>query len=288
VISRTPSAALFLSLVLAGSAIADTVRLVPDELPVPNFVESRIWRNSMPEQSQVSDAPRLDADDQLTVQETAKRTAVKVNPDSPAGLATNALSLMSASGPHAESNYQAALRALARQPDAAVAAVTEMYRAAPEDQYITRWAQVQLLSDLRDSAALEFFQSILAAPIPPEKAPDMITYSTVGEEVMLKTTAIEGITRLATTGDRRALELLREYAEHEVLSIKRAAVQGYVEAVGPKGREELRKILKKQDHFILDIRRTEVQKVPQPRPDRPSTTKDEPPPARLAPPTVEE
>jgi HEAT repeat protein len=147
---------------------------------------------------------------------------------------------------------------------------------------------VQLLADLRESAALDLFQSILAAPIPPEKAPDMITYSTVGEEVMIRTTAIEGITRLAATGDRRALELLREYAQHEVFSIKRAAVQGYLDAVGPKGREELRKILKKQDHFILDLRRTEVQNVPQPRVERPSTTMDEPPPARLLPPTIEE
>jgi hypothetical protein len=163
-----------------------------------------------------------------------------------------------------------------------------MYRTTAEDQYITRWAQVQLLSDLRESATLDLFQGILDAPIPPEKAPEMITYSTVGEEVMIRTTAIEGVTRLAATGDRRAIELLRKNAQHEVFSIRRAAVQGYLEAVGPNGREELRKILQKQDHFILDLRRTEVQNVPQPRIERPSTKKDEPPPARLVPPTIEE
>lgn len=241
----------------------------------------------MPEQSQASDAPRLDTDDRLTV-EFAEPAAAPADPNSPEALARNTISLMAATGPDAESNYQAALRTLARQPDAAVAAVAEIYRATPEDQYLTRWAQVHLLSDLREKAALDFFEKILTEPIPPEKAPDMITYSTVGEEVMIRTTAVEGITRLAATGNRRALELLRKYAQHEVFSIKRAAVQGYLEAAGPDARDQLRKILREEDHFILNIRRRDVHEVPQPRIERPSKKKHEAPPARLVPPTIEQ
>ena len=233
-------------------------------------------------------SPRLDTDDNLNIENAATPSGAPADPGSPEALARNAISLMAASGPDAELNYQAALRMLARKPDAAVAAVAEMYRATSEDQYITRWAQVQLLSDLREKAALDFFEKILAEPIPPEKAPDMITYSTVGEEVMIRTTAIEGITRLAATGDRQALQLLRKYAQHEVFSIKRAAVQGYLETAGPDARDQLRKTLRAQDHTILDIRRRDVHEVPQPRIERPSTKRDEPPPARLVPPAVDE
>jgi hypothetical protein len=73
-----------------------------------------------------------------------------------------------------------------------------------------------------------------------------------------------------------------------VFSIRRAAVQGYLDAGGPGARDELRKALPEQDRFILDIRRRSVEDVPQPRVERQSTKKDEAPPARLVPPTVEE
>jgi hypothetical protein len=288
-IPRTTFAAFWLLVVLSTVAVAGTERLDlsgPAAPPVRDYGQAKTWRNSMPEQSRASDAPRLDTDDHLTAEDNPSSATAPADPNSPEGLVRNAITLMSASGPHAEADYQGALRALARQPAAAVAAVSEMYRATAEDHYITRWAHVQLLSDLRDKAALDLFQNVLATPIPPEKAPGMVTYSTVGEEVMIRTTAIEGITRLAAAGDRRARDLLRKYAQHEVFSIKRAAVQGYLEAAGPDARDDLRKVLREQDHFILDLRRTDVHNVPQPRVERPSSRKDEPPPARLAPPTI--
>ena len=106
----------------------------------------------------------------------------------------------------------------------------------------------------------------------------MVTYSTVGEEVMIRTTAIEGITHLAGGGDRQALDLLRKHTHHDTFSVRRAAIQGYLEAAGPDAREELRRMLPERDHFILDIRRADVQEVPQPSVEPTTEDRDQVPP----------
>lgn len=219
----------------------------------------------MPRQRQSSDAPRLGTDDTFAPQEAARAAKPRPDPNNIQDSVDAALSQMSAAGADAELNYQQALRGLASNPQAAVTAVVDRYRAADEDQYIERWTQVHLLADLRDSNAAAIFDTIVSTPIPPEQAPGMVTYSTVGEEVMIRTTAIEGLTRLAAQGDRQALDLLRKHTRHDAFSVKRAAIQGYIEAAGAGARDELRKTLPQEDHFILDLRRAEVQDVPQPR-----------------------
>ena len=217
----------------------------------------------MPRRRDRNDAPRMDTDDSLTTREGQRTSNVRHRPGDLDSRVRATIARMSAQGPDAEWEYQAALRALAGEPDVA-AVVASFYRATPEDQYIERWSHVHLLSDLRDRSALAVLEAIVSAPIPAEKAPDMVTYSTVGEEVMIRTTAIEGITRLAVEGDREALELLLRFAQHETFSVRRAAIQGYVEAAGPNARDELRDRLAEEDRFILDIRRADVQDVPQP------------------------
>jgi hypothetical protein len=237
----------------------------------------------MPNQRESSDTPKMDTDDTFIPQEASPALNPQQDPNNFISRIRTAISQMSASGPDAELNYQSTLRALASDPQAAVAAVATLYRTIPEDQYMERWSQVHLLADLRNDAALSVFDTIISTPLPPERAPDMITYSTVGEEVMIRTTAIEGVTRLAASGDRQALELLRKHVQHDNFSVRRAAIQGYVEAAGQGARDELRNVLPAQDHFILDIRRAEVQDVPQPRVERTSDEQDQVPPARVAP-----
>jgi len=242
----------------------------------------------LPQEREISDTPRIDMDDELTLQEPSSKLGLKEETKSIDSQVRAAIATMSAAGQAAEANYQAELLALVSNPQAAIAAIGNMYRTTPEDAYIARWSQVHLLSDLRQNAALELFDSILSTPIPPEKMPNMITYSTVGEEVMIRTTAIEGITRLAAKGDHKALDLLRKYVKHEALSVKRAAIQGYLETGGSNAREELRKILPEKDEWLLDIRRMDVHDVPQPQIEKASDTKDQPPPARITTPKGQE
>lgn len=245
----------------------------------------------MPERRRGSpDTPRLDTDDELTLREDQRAPAAQEDPSSPRARARTAINQMMGSGPDAELNYREALQALRRDSRGAVGAVRDMYRATPEDQYMDRWTQVYLLADLRNGAARPALDEILSTPIPREKAPGMITYSTVGEETMIRTTAIEGLTRLAAQDDREALEMLRKHMQHENSSIRNAAIQGYIEAAGEGARDELRRVLPERDHFILDIRRVGVQEVPQPSVvERPSEEVDEVPPAEMPlPPRIEE
>lgn len=236
----------------------------------------------MPRRRKSSDTPRVDTDDQLTLREGPRASEAERNPDSPGARVRAAINQMSASGPDAELNYHQTLRELASDARAAVTAVADMYRATPEEEYIDRWTQVYLLADLREGAALSVFDDILSTPIPPEKAPGMVTHSTVGEEAMIRTTAIEGITRIAAQGDHEALELLRKHIQHENFSVRRAAIQGYLEAAGEGARDELRGVLPERDLFILNIRRAGVQDVLQPSVvERPSDEEDQVPPARM-------
>lgn len=235
-----------------------------------------------------ADTPRLVADDKLTVSARRNGAAASGSPGDAAARVESALNQMSAFGPDAEAGYQRILRDLARDPQAAVAAIADQYQQADEDQYTLRWSQVHLLSELRDGAALPAFDRIVSAPIPPEKAPDMNIYSTVGEEVMIRTTAIEGVTRLAAAGNKDALELLRKHTGHESFSVRRAAVQGYLEAGGSGAREELLKTLPESDRFILDIRRMDVRDVPQPRVERaPSGKRDDAPSPQMSRPRMQ-
>jgi hypothetical protein len=75
--------------------------------------------------------------------------------------------------------------------------------------YPTRWAHVHAASELRHPAALPFLRNLILTPIPPEESPDPHSFSTVGEETILRTTAVEGIGYLAR-GRADATEMLFE------------------------------------------------------------------------------
>jgi len=243
----------------------------------------------MPEQQQPNDVPQLKNDDQLEVQQS---TRAQNSPESTTGshaLAQTAIAQMSGAGPNAEDEYQATLQDLAADPQAAVAAITDMYGATPEDQYTERWSQIHLLSDLATPAALAVFEDLLSTPIPPEKMPGMVVYSTVGEETIIRTTAVEGIGKLAARGNSDALEMLRKYTQHESFSVRRAAIQAYIEVAGSDAREELRASLPEEDQYILDIRRANIQEIPQARPEhsRADSSDQAPPPSFPFGPTID-
>lgn len=230
-----------------------------------------------------SDTPTRVPDDQLTLNEAVEARSAK--PDTPEGHVATALTLMSTSGPAAEASYRASLEALAGSAAAVVEAVSARYADAPEEEYVDRWALVQLLTDLRKPEALSGLEQILSMPVPPERTPGMVIHSSVSEEVVIRTTAIEGIVRLAVEGNEGALGALRKPMQSEFLSIRRAAIQGFLEAAGEDARERLRSELPERDHFLIDLRREDVRSVPQAQPEPAKRKADDPVPSpRLMPP----
>jgi HEAT repeat protein len=143
--------------------------------------------------------------------------------------------------------------------------VAALYDRLPAHRYLDRWSLVQLVTSLEDPASLTFLDEILSSALPPEESKKPATYSTVGQEVIIRTTAIEAVDRLAAGGDTQALEVLLKHTRHHNFSVKRAAIQSYLAQGGKHARQALLKALPVKDHHILDIRRADVHEVPQPK-----------------------
>lgn len=214
--------------------------------------------------NQMNDSPKLNRDDSLKIEVEQHPFEFREYGNDPlTERIVEAINRMGGVGEDAERNYQSALEALREQSEKVIAIVTAEYRDLPKDQYLDRWSLVQLLAELRDPASLPVLDEILSERIEPERSKDPHSFTTVGEEVMVRTTAVEAITRIAADGSQQALELLLKHAQHENFSVKRAAIQGYLAQAGENARERLVRVLPPEDHFILDIRRQDVREVPQ-------------------------
>ena len=181
-----------------------------------------------------------------------------------AGMIIETVNLMGGIGLQAEDNYKRSLDALRIKSEKAVSVIIEEYKNLRDAGYVDRWSLVYLLGELQDPAALSTLNEIIRSPIPEEKSKVLHEYSTRAEELMIRTTAVEAVKRIAENKNPEALEILLEQTRNDVFSIRRAAVQGFLEAGGPKAREKLLKVLPKEHLGLLDIRRTDVRKVHQP------------------------
>lgn len=212
----------------------------------------------------MNDTPKVDSDDSLEVEVKHHLFGFKENPNNPLNeQIVEAANMMGAVGNDAEANYQAVLDDLRKQSKKVVSIIAAEYRDLPEDQYLDRWSLVQLLAELKDPSSLPILNEILARRIPPEQSKDPHSFTTIGEEIIIRTTAVEVITRIAADGNKKALQLLLKHARHANFSVKRACIQGYLAYGGKNARKALVRALPKKDHYVLDIRRMDVREVPQ-------------------------
>src|SRR5215211_5925278 len=188
-------------------------------------------------------------------------------------------------GEQAEDHYRSALDELGKRADDALEVIVAEYEALPEECYLDRWSLVQLLSELRLPAAAPALNRIITSRIPAEKARGSHDASTVTEEVIIRTTAVEGVVRLSEEGVEEARKILLRHARNRTFSIRRASVQGLLETGEDADRRELRALLKERgDEPLLRIKRTDVEQVSQATGGRfvvPPDRKREPPPPEL-------
>lgn len=184
--------------------------------------------------------------------------------DETSGLVLNALSAMTASGADAERRYQRSLSALRRND--VVPAVRAQYRELDEDQYQERWSLVQLLADLRAMDAVDALNDILEQPVPDERGSDPVHgVSTVAEEVVIRTTAIEALSRLAADGSGQAANVLLEQLHSDMRSIRRAAIHAVEDSGDSTLVQRMRdRVRGTEDEWMLELRRPGVGSVPQP------------------------
>lgn len=204
--------------------------------------------------------PKAEADDALEIAVTPALRFDGVDP-SLAGRIREAINAMGAVGDDAEAIYQAALERL--RPDSApvVAAIRAEFAALPVERHLDRWSLFQLLAELRDPSALPVLDDQLSKDLPPERSKNPHRRSTLRQETINLTTAIEAIARIAADGVAEAPPLLLKHATHPSLSVRRAAAQGFLEHGGEAARRTLIETLPQSDHPLLDIRRNDVREI---------------------------
>lgn len=180
-------------------------------------------------------------------------------------LIVTAVNQMGGFGPNAEADYQSALDALRRQEAAALSIIVAEYKALPESRYLDRWSLVQLLAELKNPDSLPALDDVLSSSVPPEQSKNPHSFSTLGQEIMIRTTAVEAATRIAAAGGHQAVDLLLKHARHNIFSVRRACIQGYLAHGGNEAKERLLKIVPENERFIMEIRREDVRNVPQPK-----------------------
>ena len=232
------------------------------------------------------DTPFLATPDTLEIRQTEHPFSFRGSKDEKLNaLVVEAVNRMGDVGDDAEENYRRALNSLTKRGPGVLDVIVAEYENLPEDSYLDRWSLVQLLIELRYPEAVKPLNRIISAKIPAEKVRRSHDMSTVAEEVMIRTTAVEGLVRLSADGVAEAREMLRQYAGHRTYSIRRACVQGLMQTGTDDDKRKLRRLLKeRKEEGLLKIRRVDVRSVPQPIGGRfvvPAQVKSEAPPPDL-------
>ena len=116
------------------------------------------------------------------------------------------LTTLYASGDDAEQRHADALKDLRRDVGEAVIALARAGACCHQHDYPRRWALVYAAVKMEHDAALPYFRELVLAPIPSPDPRGGHGFSAAREETILRTTAIEGVGRLAERGNRDALK----------------------------------------------------------------------------------
>ena len=179
-------------------------------------------------------------------------------------LLENFISAAYQSGSDAQAEYERALAAIRKQPDQVVIEIASALGTCVARDYPTRWALVFAACELRTKAALPLLTNIANKPIPPEPQPPSHGFSMVGNETILRTTAVEGIGQLAKENNKEALAALFQLLRLPSFSLRRAAVQAILGVRKSSDHiEKVKACLPPEQHFLLQLKRLKVQDAPQ-------------------------
>lgn len=209
----------------------------------------------------VTGQPRYVADPSFVVQ---NRRDLHLDESIPNAL-RQAIHRMSETGPNAETAYQAALDGLRSQSGAGAnqvisAAIEEL----PEEAYLERLLLVQVAADVGEPELVELFRTVVTDPLPPERSSDAdYKFTTRGREVIIRTTAVDGLARLAAEGSTIAVDYLLENVAHENRTVRAACVVA-LQGLGGAPASRVRERVGADDRDLLELRRMRVEDVPQP------------------------
>jgi hypothetical protein len=174
----------------------------------------------------------------------------------------NFLEAAYAAGVDAEERFKAARLRLRRNVDDAVLAIAKALVGCHRRDYPLRWALVYAATQLDHPAAVPLLRDLVLTPIPPEESADPHSFSTVGQETVLRTTAVEGLGRLAVAGNARALDALFSFLTIQSVSIRRASILAILRK-DRRLRGRVSEHLPVDQRHLLDVVPRRVTDVPQ-------------------------
>ena len=186
-------------------------------------------------------------------------------------LLENALKAINSFGEDAEKHFQETLKELREIPDEVVLELAQAFddKCQP-DAYPIKWGLVFLATELKSKAAYPFLKRLIFTPIPDERSTNVDSFSTVAEETILRTTAVEGLlfflkNNMDKNYHKGAEELLLECLKLPSISIMRAAFQTLEKAgqLDDQMRKKIKELLPKERHYLLKIKPMEVEEVEQ-------------------------
>jgi hypothetical protein len=188
-------------------------------------------------------------------------------PNTPAGQrAKEHMQASMAYGEDAESKYQESLGKLRAEPGAADA-LYETYQKIPAENYLLRTMLIEGLKELRSPGALAHLKEIAGAKIPPNQHPKDTEVDTRADEVVIRITAVEGISILAANQSEEADKILLELTGHEDLTVRQMAARGFLGSSSGNSEEKmqmLRRKLPEAEHWYLTTKTTDIKTVQHP------------------------
>ncbi|MGH9927187.1 MAG: HEAT repeat domain-containing protein [Nitrososphaeraceae archaeon] len=167
-------------------------------------------------------------------------------------------------GEDAQETHDEILSRLRTEPADIIIEIARQEKACEPSDYSRRSALIYAAGQLRHPSSLPFLRNIVLTPIPPEKSEDAHSFSTVEEETILRTTAIEGIRYLAEQGNEEAVKTLYAFLEIPSISIRRASIQALLSnRKDEQTRRQISEMIPKEHQFLLDLRPAKVEDVPQ-------------------------
>lgn len=167
-------------------------------------------------------------------------------------------------GDDAQESYNDALNDIRQDSESIIFEIAREEKACNPMDYVTRWGLIHAATELRHALSIPFLKNIILTPIPPELSKDPHSFSTVANETIIRTTAIEGIKYLAQEGDEDALNVLFECLNQPSISIRRASIQAILSVRKDESSlQRIKDILPESQQFLLNLRQASLKDVAQ-------------------------
>jgi|KBSMisStaDraftv2_1062788.scaffolds.fasta_scaffold460931_2 hypothetical protein len=177
--------------------------------------------------------------------------------DATSWLVGEAIRHMNAADDKQELAYRRTTELLAQSSEATKTIAQILYR-APRDDINLRWALLYLLADIGDAHSAPVFAEAAVEAIEPRERDRRACETPRDGEVLVRTMAIEGLARVATT-HKLGTDLLYRIIEAQPEPALRIEAVKAILAMSPNEAEKLKKILPEQLHFALSLQRVKAE-----------------------------